>query len=42
MGTDSGTLVDASIGGKLDKENSWVWKDKGSAVFTVKSTYKVQ
>ena len=26
---------------KLDKEDSWVWKDKGSAMFTVRSVYKV-
>jgi len=26
---------------KLDKENSWAWKDKELVVFTVKSTNKV-
>jgi len=26
---------------KLEKEDSWVWKDKWSAVFAVKSAYKI-
>jgi len=26
---------------KMDKEDSWFWKDKESVVFTVKSAYKI-
>jgi len=44
MGTDSRTTVDASLGGskgKVGKGGFLGWKDKWSAVFAVKSAYKI-
>ena len=44
MGTETGTTTNASDGGQrilMDKDDSWVWKGKEIAVFTVKSTYNI-
>ena len=42
MGTESRTTLIQMLGEqrvRMDKEDSWVWKDKESTVLTVKSVY---
>jgi len=44
MGTESGTPANANSGDqrvRVDKEYSWVWKDREIVVFTAKSAYKI-